>query len=169
MSQTPLLIQAGPLTDDLLHTAMIRPLRHGVRLHAVIDACQSCPSLNLRCTARARKDGWSEWQVHKTIVSNACFQFTAMCMQSLSWLALALCYVASEVCVAFNCKQKQCRADAKYCKHRSVWEHLPSCLCVNQVVTAVVCDLRMVPMVINGSGKFSCPQRFCSKVEWLQS
>lgn len=56
-------MQAGPLTDDQLHTAMIRPLRHGVRLHAVIDACQSCPSLNLRCTARARKDGWSEWQV----------------------------------------------------------------------------------------------------------
>lgn len=62
-SSTPLLLQAGPLTDDQLHTAMIRPLRHGVRLHAVIDACQSCPSLNLRCTARARKDGWSEWQV----------------------------------------------------------------------------------------------------------
>lgn len=54
--------QAGPLTDDQLHTAMVRPLRHGVRLHAVIDACQSCPSLNLRCTARARRDGWSEWQ-----------------------------------------------------------------------------------------------------------
>ncbi len=56
-------VQAGPLTDDELHTAMVKPLRHGVRLHAVIDACQSCPSLNLRCTARARRDGWSEWQV----------------------------------------------------------------------------------------------------------
>ena len=56
-------MQAGPLTDDELHTAMVKPLRHGVRLHAVIDACQSCPSLNLRCTARARRDGWSEWQV----------------------------------------------------------------------------------------------------------
>ncbi|KAA6417467.1 MAG: hypothetical protein FRX49_12546 [Trebouxia sp. A1-2] len=54
--------QAGPLTDDELHAAMVKPLRHGVRLHAVIDACQSCPSLNLRCTARARRDGWSEWQ-----------------------------------------------------------------------------------------------------------
>ena len=58
-----LYVQAGPLTDDELHAAMIRPLRHGARLHALIDACQSCPSLNLRCTARPRRDGWSEWQV----------------------------------------------------------------------------------------------------------
>ena len=58
-----LCVQAGPLTDDELHAAMIRPLRHGARLHALIDACQSCPSLNLRCTARPRRDGWSEWQV----------------------------------------------------------------------------------------------------------
>lgn len=77
MSSSPCLTQAGPLTDDELHTAMIRPLRHGVRLHAVIDACQSCPSLNLRCTARARKDGWSEWQVQKSLLSNACFHVPA--------------------------------------------------------------------------------------------
>ncbi len=62
-SKMSIWVQAGPLTDDELHTAMVKPLRHGVRLHAVIDACQSCPSLNLRCTARARRDGWSEWQV----------------------------------------------------------------------------------------------------------
>ena len=65
-------MQAGPLTDDELHTAMVKPLRHGVRLHAVIDACQSCPSLNLRCTARARRDGWSEWQV------TVCMRFTML-------------------------------------------------------------------------------------------
>ena len=64
-------LQAGPLTDDQLHAAMIQPLRHGVRLHAVIDACQSCPSLNLRCTARSRKDGWSDWQVCAPIAQHS--------------------------------------------------------------------------------------------------
>ncbi len=84
-------IQAGPLTDDELHTAMVKPLRHGVRLHAVIDACQSCPSLNLRCTARARRDGWSEWQVQCAYASQCCiWQMLLLLLLELQRAALCL-------------------------------------------------------------------------------
>ncbi len=88
-SKANIWVQAGPLTDDELHTAMVKPLRHGVRLHAVIDACQSCPSLNLRCTARARRDGWSEWQVQCACVSQCCnWQLLLLELQKA---ALCLC------------------------------------------------------------------------------
>ena len=56
-------LQAGALTDDDLHTALIQPLQPSVRLHVIIDACQSTPSLNLEYSAGLRRDGWSEWQV----------------------------------------------------------------------------------------------------------
>eukprot|EP00891_Asterochloris_glomerata_P005517 jgi/Astpho2/5517/fgenesh1_pg.00079_%23_4_t len=54
--------EAGALTDDDLHTALIQPLQPSVRLHVIIDACQSTPSLNLEYSAGLRRDGWSEWQ-----------------------------------------------------------------------------------------------------------
>ena len=59
----PCCLQAGALTDDDLHTALIQPLQPSVRLHVIIDACQSTPSLNLEYSAGLRRDGWSEWQV----------------------------------------------------------------------------------------------------------
>ena len=39
-------VQAGQLTDDEVNRILVNPLPHGVRLHAIIDACHSgsvCP------------------------------------------------------------------------------------------------------------------------------
>jgi metacaspase-1 len=39
--------QKGPILDDEINETMVRPLVHGVKLHAVVDACHSATVLDL--------------------------------------------------------------------------------------------------------------------------
>ena len=44
--------QQGPILDDEINQAIVRPLVHGAKLHAIVDACHSATVLDLpyRCT-----------------------------------------------------------------------------------------------------------------------
>ena len=42
---------------------LVQPLRPGVRLHALIDACHSGTAIDLPYIARIRPDGWAFWEV----------------------------------------------------------------------------------------------------------
>lgn len=54
--------QKGPILDDEINETMVRPLVHGVKLHAVVDACHSATVLDLPfCCNMSRSGSW-QWK-----------------------------------------------------------------------------------------------------------
>jgi hypothetical protein len=54
--------QKGPILDDEINEAIVRPLVHGVRLHAVVDACYSATVLDLPFLCRVARNGYWQWE-----------------------------------------------------------------------------------------------------------
>nr|BAK00741.1 predicted protein [Hordeum vulgare subsp. vulgare] len=52
--------QQGPILDDEINEAIVRPLVHGVKLHAIVDACHSATVLDLpyQCTVSKQTGRW---------------------------------------------------------------------------------------------------------------
>ena len=63
--------QKGPILDDEINEAMVRPLVHGVRLHAVVDASYSATVLDLPFLCHMSRTGNWQWQDHRP-PSGAC-------------------------------------------------------------------------------------------------
>ncbi|KAL6878257.1 hypothetical protein ACP4OV_012427 [Aristida adscensionis] len=57
--------QKGPILDDEINEAIVRPLVPGVKLHAVVDACHSETVLDLPFLCRASRTGRWQWQDHR--------------------------------------------------------------------------------------------------------
>nr|CAB3500619.1 unnamed protein product [Digitaria exilis] len=57
--------QRGPILDDEINEAIVRPLVRGVRLHAVVDACYSATVLDLPFLCRVSKNGYWRWEDHR--------------------------------------------------------------------------------------------------------
>jgi len=54
--------QRGPILDDEINEAIVRPLVHGVRLHAVVDACYSSTLLDLPYLCHMSRNGFWQWE-----------------------------------------------------------------------------------------------------------
>ncbi|KAG2551514.1 hypothetical protein PVAP13_9KG401800 [Panicum virgatum] len=54
--------QRGPILDDEINEAIVRPLVHGVRLHAVVDASYSATVLDLPFLCRVARNGYWQWE-----------------------------------------------------------------------------------------------------------
>ncbi|OEL37239.1 Metacaspase-1 [Dichanthelium oligosanthes] len=54
--------QKGPILDDEINEAIVRPLVHGARLHAVVDACYSATVLDLPFLCRVARNGYWQWE-----------------------------------------------------------------------------------------------------------
>lgn len=55
----------GMIVDDELNATIVRPLPHGVKLHAIIDACHSGTMLDLPFLCRMDRDGQYVWEDHR--------------------------------------------------------------------------------------------------------
>ncbi|CAM0873501.1 unnamed protein product [Alopecurus aequalis] len=64
--------QQGPILDDEINEAIVRPLVHGVKLHAIVDACHSATVLDLpyQCTM-SKTTGCLRWRDERP-VTGAC-------------------------------------------------------------------------------------------------
>jgi hypothetical protein len=49
--------QAGYIIDDEMNRLLVNPLPHGVRLHAIIDACHSGSALDLEFKCKVKDTG----------------------------------------------------------------------------------------------------------------
>ncbi|CDY43800.1 BnaA06g23360D [Brassica napus] len=52
----------GKIIDDEINKTLVRPLVHGAKLHAVIDACNSGTVLDLPSVCRMERNGFYEWE-----------------------------------------------------------------------------------------------------------
>ncbi|WVZ57157.1 hypothetical protein U9M48_007577 [Paspalum notatum var. saurae] len=57
--------QQGPILDDEINEALVRPLVHGAKLHAVVDACHSATVLDLPFLCRRSRCGNWQWEDHR--------------------------------------------------------------------------------------------------------
>lgn len=55
----------GMIVDDEINAAIVRPLPHGVKLHAIIDACHSGTVLDLPFLCRMNRSGHYVWEDHR--------------------------------------------------------------------------------------------------------
>lgn len=55
----------GMIVDDEINATIVRPLPHGVRLHAIIDACHSGTVLDLPFLCRMNSTGQYLWEDHR--------------------------------------------------------------------------------------------------------
>ncbi|KAJ6672127.1 METACASPASE-1-LIKE [Salix viminalis] len=55
----------GMIVDDEINAVIVRPLSHGVKLHAIIDACHSGTVLDLPFLCRMDKSGDYVWEDHR--------------------------------------------------------------------------------------------------------
>ncbi|KAL6905357.1 hypothetical protein ACP4OV_002958 [Aristida adscensionis] len=55
----------GMIIDDEINAALVRPLPHGVKLHALIDACHSGTALDLPFLCRMNRSGQYVWEDHR--------------------------------------------------------------------------------------------------------
>lgn len=51
-------IREGMITDDEINSTIVRPLKEGVKLHAIIDACHSGTTLDLMYVYKKHNDNW---------------------------------------------------------------------------------------------------------------
>ena len=58
-------MQAGSIVDDEMNRLLVNPLPHGVRLHAIIDACHSGSALDLEFKCKV-KDTGVKWKPEYT-------------------------------------------------------------------------------------------------------
>ncbi|KAF7154675.1 hypothetical protein RHSIM_Rhsim01G0142100 [Rhododendron simsii] len=54
----------GMIVDDEINATIVRPLPHGVKLHAIIDACHSGTVLDLPFLCRMNRSGQYVWEDH---------------------------------------------------------------------------------------------------------
>ncbi|PWA95370.1 metacaspase 2 [Artemisia annua] len=54
----------GMIVDDEINATMVKPLPHGVKLHAIIDACHSGTMLDLPFLCRMNRNGRYAWEDH---------------------------------------------------------------------------------------------------------
>ncbi|CAI9102076.1 OLC1v1000270C1 [Oldenlandia corymbosa var. corymbosa] len=55
----------GMIVDDEINATIVRPLPHGARLHAIIDACHSGTVLDLPFLCRMNRSGQYGWEDHR--------------------------------------------------------------------------------------------------------
>ncbi|XP_073026543.1 metacaspase-1 [Primulina eburnea] len=55
----------GMIVDDEINASIVRPLPHGVKLHAIIDACHSGTVLDLPFLCRMNRSGQYAWEDHR--------------------------------------------------------------------------------------------------------
>ncbi|KAL2460931.1 Metacaspase-1 [Abeliophyllum distichum] len=55
----------GMIVDDEINASIVRPLPHGVKLHAIIDACHSGTVLDLPFLCRMDRNGKYVWEDHR--------------------------------------------------------------------------------------------------------
>ncbi|CAN8303791.1 unnamed protein product [Cochlearia groenlandica] len=55
----------GMIVDDEINATIVRPLPHGVKLHAIIDACHSGTVLDLPFLCRMGRTGQYVWEDHR--------------------------------------------------------------------------------------------------------
>ncbi|KAK4488565.1 hypothetical protein RD792_004331 [Penstemon davidsonii] len=55
----------GMIVDDEINASIVRPLPHGVKLHAIIDACHSGTVLDLPFLCRMNRSGQYIWEDHR--------------------------------------------------------------------------------------------------------
>ncbi|KAI8540231.1 hypothetical protein RHMOL_Rhmol09G0246500 [Rhododendron molle] len=55
----------GMIVDDEINATIVRPLPHGVKLHAIIDACHSGTVLDLPFLCRMDRTGRYVWEDHR--------------------------------------------------------------------------------------------------------
>ncbi|KAH7292536.1 hypothetical protein KP509_29G073300 [Ceratopteris richardii] len=55
----------GMIVDDDINLSLVRPLTHGVRLHAIVDACHSGTVLDLPFLCRMHSNGQYVWEDHR--------------------------------------------------------------------------------------------------------
>lgn len=55
----------GMIVDDEINATIVRPLPHGVKLHAVIDSCHSGTMLDLPFLCRMDRSGQYIWEDHR--------------------------------------------------------------------------------------------------------
>ncbi|MCO5558560.1 hypothetical protein L7F22_012145 [Adiantum nelumboides] len=55
----------GMIVDDDINMSLVRPLPHGVRLHAIIDACHSGTVLDLPFLCKMNSQGQYVWEDHR--------------------------------------------------------------------------------------------------------
>ncbi|RWR80587.1 metacaspase-1 [Cinnamomum micranthum f. kanehirae] len=55
----------GMIVDDEINATIVRPLPHGVKLHAIIDACHSGTVLDLPFFCRMNRSGQYVWEDHR--------------------------------------------------------------------------------------------------------
>lgn len=55
----------GMIVDDEINATIVRPLPHGVKLHAIIDACHSGTVLDLPFLCRMSRSGQYIWEDHR--------------------------------------------------------------------------------------------------------
>ncbi|KAF6135481.1 hypothetical protein GIB67_015334 [Kingdonia uniflora] len=55
----------GMIVDDEINTTIVKPLTHGVKLHAIIDACHSGTVLDLPFLCRMSRSGQYVWEDHR--------------------------------------------------------------------------------------------------------
>ncbi|KAI7727875.1 hypothetical protein M8C21_005860 [Ambrosia artemisiifolia] len=54
----------GMIVDDEINATMVKPIPHGVKLHAIIDACHSGTMLDLPFLCRMDRSGRYVWEDH---------------------------------------------------------------------------------------------------------
>ncbi|XP_064993161.1 metacaspase-1-like isoform X2 [Musa acuminata AAA Group] len=54
----------GTIMDDEINDTLVRPLRRGVKLHALVDACHSGTILDLPYLCRLSRAGYYQWENH---------------------------------------------------------------------------------------------------------
>ncbi|XP_059648056.1 metacaspase-1-like isoform X2 [Cornus florida] len=59
----------GMILDDEINATIVRPLPHGARLHAIIDACHSGTILDLPFVCRMNQEGYYHWEDHSCLAA----------------------------------------------------------------------------------------------------
>ncbi|KAF0899233.1 hypothetical protein E2562_015897 [Oryza meyeriana var. granulata] len=54
--------QSGKILDDEINETIVRPLGHGVKLHAIVDTCHSGTILDLPFLCRLSRTGYLQWE-----------------------------------------------------------------------------------------------------------
>ncbi|VFQ78226.1 unnamed protein product [Cuscuta campestris] len=60
----------GKILDDEINAKLVRPLTHGVTLHAIMDTCFSGTSLDLPFVCRMNREGYMKWEDHRNPYSS---------------------------------------------------------------------------------------------------
>ncbi|KAL5787701.1 hypothetical protein ACOSP7_004650 [Xanthoceras sorbifolium] len=65
----------GSIIDDEINGTIVRPLTHGVKLHAIVDACHSGTILDLPFVCRMNREGYYRWEDQR--LPTACYKGTS--------------------------------------------------------------------------------------------